>query len=280
MISSAALVCCSDGRKNDEKDKIALLQNKLGNIFAQVKPSKYIYAQDTTVTSGTAKQRAMQLTDFFAENTSHIFDISGGDAANEILPFLDYDIIGKSNSLFWGYSDLTTVINAVYTKTGKPSVLYQIRNVVGGYAALQEKRVNDYFSGSSDLFDVEYRMLVGSGMSGTVVGGNIRCLLKLAGTEFFPDLNGKILLLESLGGGEARMRACLSQLKQLGVFEKINGIILGTFTEMEKNNIRPTMEELLLDITESKIPVAKTDEIGHGSDSKAIFIGKETVIQS
>lgn len=32
--------------------------------------------------------------------------------------------------MFWGYSDLTTIINAIYTKTGKASVLYQIRNLI------------------------------------------------------------------------------------------------------------------------------------------------------
>ena len=41
------------------------------------------------------------------------------------------------------------------------------------------------------------KFLQGSKMQGIVVGGNIRCLLKLAGTEYWPDMNGKILLLES-----------------------------------------------------------------------------------
>ncbi len=34
-------------------------------------------------------------------------------------------------------------------------------------------------------------------MDGIVVGGNIRCLLKLAGTPYWPDMREKILLLES-----------------------------------------------------------------------------------
>ena len=32
-------------------------------------------------------------------------------------------------------------------------------------------------------------------MEGIVVGGNIRCLLKLAGTPYWPDMREKILLL-------------------------------------------------------------------------------------
>ena len=59
-----------------------------------------------------------------------IFDISGGDVANGILPYLDYEQIANSEKMFWGYSDLTTVLNAIYKKTGKASVLYQIRNLI------------------------------------------------------------------------------------------------------------------------------------------------------
>ena len=40
-------------------------------------------------------------------------------------------------------------------------------------------------------------------MEGIVVGGNIRCLLKLAGTPYWPDMREKILLLESFGGKTA-----------------------------------------------------------------------------
>ena len=59
-----------------------------------------------------------------------IFDISGGDVANGILPYLDYDVIANSPKIFLGYSDLTTVLNAIYQKTGRASVLYQIRKLI------------------------------------------------------------------------------------------------------------------------------------------------------
>lgn len=34
-----------------------------------------------------------------------------------------------------------------------------------------------------DLFEITYRFIQGREMQGIVVGGNIRCFLKLAGTE-------------------------------------------------------------------------------------------------
>lgn len=67
-------------------------------------------------------------------------------------------------------------------------------------------------------------------MEGVVIGGNIRCFLKLAGTEYMPDFTDKILLLERYGGTVAQIETYMWQLKQLGAFDKIRVVLLGIFT--------------------------------------------------
>ena len=47
------------------------------------------------------------------------------------------------------------------------------------------------------------------------------------------------------------------------LFEQIRGILLGTFLSMEENSCRPSIEELVMEYTEGKIPVARTAQIGH-----------------
>lgn len=111
-------------------------------------------------------------------------------------------------------------------------------------------------------------------MEGVVVGGNVRCFLKLAGTVYFPDLEDKILLLESLGGTVAQMLTYFSQLQQLGAFEKVKGILLGTFTQMEQELCRPDVWSLLQRFAGPELPVAKTAYIGHGTDARAIMVGE------
>ena len=91
-----------------------------------------------------------------------------------------------------------------------------------------------------------------------------------------PSVKDKVLFLESLGGEVPLMTTNLNQLKQKGAFNEFKGIILGTFTEMEEKQAKPTIEQLVLDIVNNKeIPIAKTEEIGHGCNSKAIVIGGE-----
>lgn len=275
-IKKAAIVCCSNGQNRKYSEKITELSNTLAEIGIESVFSPYIYGDENGY-CGTAMQRAESLMNFYADDSiDAIFDISGGDLANEILHLLDYEVIKKSEKLFWGYSDLTTVINAIYAKTGKSSVLYQVRNLVYKDRERQMKRfVESVKYNSNDLYDIECKFLQGEEMAGVLIGGNIRCLLKLAGTEYWPDLQGQILLLESYSGNVSRMAAYLSQLKQIGAFENVQGILLGTFTEMEREGHSPNMWEMLREYIDENLPVAVTKEIGHGTDSKAIVIGQK-----
>lgn len=274
-----AIVCCSDGMPQDSRDIINKLNGTLLNIGLNPVFSDYIYRKNS-VFSGSARQRASALMNFYRDKEiKAVFDISGGDIANEILPYLDYNVIRESSKLFFGYSDNTSVINAIYTKTGKASALYQIRNLIYGHG---DKQVLDFkntlIDGKDDLFRFNYEFVQKESMQGIVVGGNIRCLLKLAGTEYFPDMEGKILLLEANHGTVPHIVTYLNQLKQIGVFNKINGILLGTFSQMEKLCSVPSVVDLLKLYVGKDIPVACTGQIGHGTDSKAILIGKEICI--
>ncbi len=272
----AAIVCCSNGQAATSETTIKKLQNTLEQIGIIPVFSDFIYEKES-VFSGTAKERADSLMHFYQDDTiKAIFDISGGDLANEILPYLDYSIISKSDKLFWGYSDLTTIINAIYTKTQKPSVLYQIRNLIYENSETQIAHFTNTIMESgtqNELFSFAYDFVQKDTMEGIVVGGNIRCLLKLAGTEYFPDMNDKILFLEAYHGAVPQIVTYLSQLKQMGVFDKISGILLGTFTAMESLKHSPTVVDFVKQYAGTNIPIAKTSDIGHGTDSKGIVIG-------
>lgn len=272
------IVCCSNGQRCTYKEKIKCLENTLTEMGLQPVFSDYIYEKNN-IFSGTAEERANALLDFYKDDDiKAIFDISGGDVANGILSYLDYDVIANSSKLFWGYSDLTTVINAIYKKTGKASILYQIRNLIYDY---KERQIADFsntaMQNGTDLFKWNYEFVQQSKMSGIVVGGNIRCFLKLAGTEYMPEFENKILFLESLNGDVAKIETYLCQLQQIGAFEKVAGIILGTFTGMQK--CTSTVEDLVKKIVSKELPIAVTGDIGHGTDSKAIMIGQEIYLE-
>lgn len=261
------LVVCSDGQPVECRQFVEQLKQILADMGHEVILSPFLFGNGR---SGTARERAEALMEFYRDREIEgIYDISGGDIANEVLPYLDYDLISQSGKVFYGYSDLTTVLNAIYTKTGNAGGLWQIKNLIWDGSGEQKARF------CTAAFDkLQYRFLRGTGMEGILVGGNIRCFLKLAGTPYFPDLTGKLLLLEAMGGMPNQMITYLAQLLQLGTFDRVNGILLGTFTKLEEMQLRRFIEQEVLNIS-GTLPVAVTRDIGHGSDARCAWIGKE-----
>ncbi|MGN2337772.1 S66 family peptidase [Clostridium cagae] len=270
------IIACSNGIDKSMELKMNELERILKFIGLNVIFSNTIYKK-YYVFNGSGKERANELMKFFEDSSiKAIFDISGGDLANGILEYLDFDTIKKNSKLFFGYSDLSVVINALYAKSNIKMYLYQIRNLIGDNSEIQIKNfIETFMEDKKSLFDFKYEWIQGKSIEGIVVGGNIRCFLKLAGTEYMPKFKDKILLLESLSGEVAKMTTYLTHYKQLGVFKEIKGIILGNFTEMENNQYSPSIIELVKDIvSDENMPIVKTSEIGHGPDSKCIIIGE------
>ena len=262
---------------NSKEDGYEKLLNDL-TIFLKdqdlnVKVSPYIFKNDNNL-NHSAFLRAKIFNEFYKDSSiDMIFDISGGDLSNEILDLIDFDQIGKADKIFAGYSDLTPIINAIYKKTGNSSLLYNANNLVCSDSANQKAFFkNSMTSNGNNLFDFKKNFLRKNSMEGRVVGGNIRCLLKLAGTKYWPDFSKKILFLESYAGSIERVRTYITQLKQIGVFDQTSGLIIGNFSEISRNGMDDDLEKYILEEVKN-IPICKTFDIGHQENSKAIRIG-------
>lgn len=282
--SKAGIIACSNGLPLTSKEQINDLSDILMKMGLVPVISPCIFENSDGYSSG-AKERGEALMKFYRQDEiDAVFDVSGGDLANGILEYLDYELIQKNPKPFFGYSDLTTVMNGIYTKTGCQTYLYQIRNLcaAGNFKARSETAVGQQrnfwetmLQGGDSLYQFSYRFCQQQEMKGIVVGGNIRCLLKLAGTPYFPDVRNKILFLESRSGNRAKLETFLYQLKQMGVFRDSAGVLLGTFSELDRSK-EYAIENLLMEAADNpSLPVAKTEEIGHGSNSKCLVIGKE-----
>lgn len=278
---SVAIVACSNGLDERKKTQIDELVNIFKEMGINTKISDKIYKKYSFF-NGTGKERADAMLNFYRDKEiKAIFDVSGGDLSNEILEYLDFNNIKINYKPYFGYSDLTVVLNALYSKTNEKNYLYQIRNLADIYRIEQVKNFKDTFiNNEKSLLDFKYKWIQGDFMDGIVIGGNIRCFLKLAGTEYMPDFKDKILFLEGFSGDVAKMASYLTQYKNMGTFKKVSGIILGSYTEMEDKKYLPTIVELAKNIiNDSTMPIIKTGEIGHGKDSKCIVIGESLTLR-
>lgn len=271
------IISCSNGLSIKNKEIVDKLRYNLKTLDINIVEAETLYTKEYNLFSGTGLEKARALEKLFLDkNIKMIFDISGGDLANEVLEFLDFDLIRENNKPFFGYSDLTVLLNAIYCQSGIVTYNYQIRNLI---SSLKEEQIRNFKSsfieGKNDIFNLNYKWINGNSLEGIVVGGNIRCFLKLAGTKYMPDFKEKILFLESFNGNSAKIATYITQYKNLGVFDDIKGIILGEFTEMERDNWKPDVIEILKRyLGDFNIPIIKTSELGHSPNAKCMPIGK------
>ncbi|EGT4145346.1 LD-carboxypeptidase [Clostridium perfringens] len=276
------IISCSNGLSIKNKNIIDELKLNLKSLDIDMVEGDTLYAKEYNLFSGTGEEKARALEKLFLDkDIKMIFDISGGDLANEVLDFLDFNLIKENPKPFFGYSDLTVLLNAIYSQCDITTYNYQLRNLIGRFKEEQMQNFKDSFiEGKEDIFNLDYKWINGSHLEGIVVGGNIRCLLKLAGTKYMPNFKDKILFLESFSGNSAKMVTYITQYKNLGVFNEVKGIILGEFTEMEREDLKPDIVEILKRVIgEINIPILKTSDLGHGADAKCIPIGKYLIFK-
>ena len=274
-----ALVVCSNGKNIEDKDRLEKLESILVEMGLVPIFTKYVY-KDKFGRGAKAQVRAEELMSFYKnKEIKAIFDISGGDIANEILDYLDYDVIKRNYKPFFGYSDLTTVLNALRSQTNEVNYLYQILNIIES-EEIKTSVENTFMKNEQTLFDVNWKFLQGSRIEGEVIGGNIRCFLKLVGTRYFPEVENKVLFIEGLGTSIEGLVTHLVQLKQIGFFDKILGLLIGTFTKIEKEISVEELFELVQEYIPSSLAVAKTQEVGHARNSKALKIGEKIYIKN
>ena len=275
------LISCSNGLNINMKPTVDKLLTLLKSMKINVVISKSIY-RDLDDSTLDKKFRATELMKLYNnKDIKVIFDLSGGDLCNEILDYLNFDNILKSNKPFIGYSDLTVLINALYTKTNIINFNYQLRNLVREDEMFQRVYfINNFLKEDDMISSLNYTFIKGSIMDGTVIGGNIRCFLKLAGTPYMPSFENKILFLEALSGDINKISTFIAQYKQIGALSKIKGMILGTFTELEKSISDIELRNYFLEkFKDYNFPIVKTSELGHCSNSKAIPIGKKIILK-
>ncbi len=224
--------------------------------------------------AGSDDHRASLVNRFFADTSIRaVFCARGGFGSMRLLGRLDFDLIGEHPKILVGYSDITALLSAVYTRCGLMTVHGPVVTSLG--SATQE-----------DL-DGLYAVLTGRGpvrraptsgvtlrsgiATGPVFGGNLTTLCHLVGTPYQPILGGHILLIEDRGEATYRIDRMLTQMKIAGCFDGVAGLCLGSFEDCGPvEDIFPIVTGIFEDMP---IPILAGFRIGHGTHNEAIPLG-------
>ena len=261
--------------------------------------------------AGTIEDRVRAIHEFFEnKEISCIMTFLGGYNSNQLLEYINYDLIKRNPKIFIGFSDTTSLLLGIYKKTGLitfmgPSVIsfakpdffeYTWSSFSDTCVKPKKKTVigtPKYYA--DDAFylrkDDEHRKIkkndgvrvfrVGSAR-GKIVAANIETLGSVIDTPYCPSFIGRILFLEgSEETNTAQLHHYLTGLRQQGVFSKIKGIVFGKFATNSGFNKADRLEDVLEDILKGlNIPVLYDVSFGHTDPIATIPIGTSCLIDT
>lgn len=266
--------------------------------------------------SDTPENRAADIHDMFrAPHVRAIIAAVGGDHSCHLLPHLDFDLIADNPTIFMGYSDITVLNVAIWRRTGLvtfngPALLtdfaehpapleYTVRSFTdtvctgepAGRVAPSEWWTEEFLDWSTRADLERARHLERSDgwtwlrpgvAEGMLIGGCIESLQHLRGTDYWPDLSGAILFLETSEEhpSPARVDGILMDYENMGVLSELGGLLFGRpmkYSDAEKNELR----EVVLDRTRGcSYPVVTDMDFGHTAPQFVLPIGCRARIDS
>lgn len=281
-----------------------IANNRFQELGLKLSFGKYINETDD-FNSSPIKLRIEDLHEAFLDkNVKAIITVIGGFNSNQLLKYINWDLIKNNPKIFLGYSDITTLNNVIFAKTGlvtysgphystfgqKLHFEYTLEYFQKCLMKNESFKIKPSVSWSDDewYLDQNKRDLINNpgflvinrgDAEGTILGGNLCTFNLLQGTEYFPDLTDSILFLEDdYETVPHTFDRDLQSLIHLPDFNKVRGLAIGRF--QKKSNMT---NDLLIKIIKTKkeldnIPVIANIDFGH-SDPKITFpIGGEVKI--
>ncbi len=254
----------------------------LRGLGFQVALGEYVSSRTMGWYAAAPEEKAGDIHSMFADPTVQAIICSqGGATANACLPYLDWELIRSHPKVFLGISDITVLLNAIYTQTGL--VTFHGNDLLWGFGRGQTAYDRAEFLGrlvNGEIGSVRTsgreRLTIRVGTAeGRLLGGNLTCLLKLAGTPYFPNMAGAILFLEDIDITPEHCDHALSQLKQMGVFDQIRGAVVGYIDGLDNVDDQSIhMEDVLLRVTaEYDFPILKAGDFGHNCPNTVLPVG-------
>ena len=272
-----------------EKDDLEYINASIALMEAsgfKVKFGKYVF-EDTLGYGTSPEKRAADINWAFTDDeVKAIMCVKGGEDSNTALDYIDYKMIKNHPKIICGFSDNTSILNAIHEKTGLVTyhgpTFKSLTSWETGYAYKQfiKTFVEDTESLIMGEPEDEYTTIQAGQATGELVGGNLSLFTKLVCGKYAVNVQNKILFLEELGFEAApeMVNSNIYYLKQNGVFDKIAGLWIGNYEHPSKISLEKIVMNAIGD--EYKFPIIKSDNFGHIDKKIIIPIGTKAEINT
>ena len=242
-------------------------------------------------TAGTIGQRLTDLHTLFAHREVRaLWAARGGSGTAQILPYVDYGLIRRNPKVVIGYSDITSLLLALYAKSGlitfhgpvassgfTPFTVSHLEaTLIEGRASHLMSTADEHARRAQDEPHFVQRVLRGGSAEGTLLGGNLSVLTSLTGTPYLPDARNALLFFEEISEAPYRIDRMLTQLEHSGWLNEARGAMLGVFVKCEPaaNEESLVLSQALTDHFAARpIPSAYGLSFGHIASQWVLPIG-------
>lgn len=226
--------------------------------------------------AGPDKARAEVLNTLFRDpEVDAILCARGGYGSTRVLPYLDWEAIGRHPKAFVGFSDITVLHWVLHQRTGLVSFHGPMATTLAsaGEQSLEHLKRVLTTNAPLDLAPSGTRVLQKGDAVGKVVGGNLTLLCHLVGTPYAPHFDGCILFVEDVAEAPYRIDRMLMQMSLAGCLQGISGLVLGQFEDC--GALEDIYAVFLRTFGPLGIPIVAGFPIGHGRENTTLPLGIE-----
>ena len=231
---------------------------------------------------------------FMDENVRCILAAIGGFNSNQMLGKINWQIIKDNPKIFGGFSDITVLNHAILAKTGL--VTYAMPNFYCFGLPPENSYSLEYFQRclfadqpaelvvqqSETFYDFPWnydevsprqalendgpRVVQSGSAEGVMIGGNLCSLNLLNGTEYFPKVEGDVILCiedDSYDSIIETFERHVQALMQQPFFRQVKAILVGRFQGESRATDDMISDIILSKNIDSKIPVIVNLDFGH-----------------
>lgn len=227
--------------------------------------------------AGSDQRRSQELIDLLEDpNIQALFFARGGYGMMRLIPYLEQHTLQPTPKIILGYSDLTTLFLYLYKKyqmisfygpvvakdlscnlneVTKENLLKTITQTkpLGPFCFLQTETIRDGIT------------------EGILIGGCLSLVLASLGTPYEMDTQNKILFLEDINEKPYSVDRMLTQLKQSGKLNKVNGILFGS---LENGGSLDHFSEIVSEVlSDFKGPILFNFPSGHSATKITLPLG-------
>lgn len=300
---SLGVVACSSPTVGQCRLKVERALRTLREAGFSLRVGRTVFRGGEGYLSASIQERKEDLEDMFRDpNVNVILNTTGGYNSNEILEFLDYEVIRKNPKWFVGYSDLTALNLALYVKAGirtvngtmlvdfveNPRCFLELFETLAANGRVDFNVSGRFWeSGCGEEEAPQIACLVGKcpRSNGILVAANLSTFNLLLGTGYLPDLYRSILFLEydrEERNALPSLERYLWQMRQAGVFENIVGMVFGLLERSVRSeeDQKRNLQRILDGVTEGyDFPVIYNAPFGHTYPSWNLLIGSFVEIE-